>query len=260
MQKPPFHSKPKFSGKVSAAVLLVETRLASSPKEASALIYAGKVLANEQRVEKPGQLLAPQVKLRVKGTHPSFVSRGGIKLHAAIKELGLTEKFRDKVVLDTGASTGGFTDCVLQLGARAVLALDVGTNQLAWSLRSHPRVTALENTDIREWDPQKFPPLDWIIADISFNSLAKLAPAFTHACSKTTECLLLVKPQFELPYEKVPQGGIVTEARLWQEAVTSVVEAFRNLGAHDFLHVKSSLTGREGNQEFFLYFNLDPHS
>lgn len=232
--------------------------MASSLKEASAYIYAGKVLANEQRIQKPGDLLSPLLKLRVKGENRSkFVGRGGHKLQSAIETFNMRAKFEGKVVLDVGASTGGFTDCVLRLGAGQVLALDVGTNQLAWSLRSHPRVVVLENMDIRDFKRESFPAIDWILADVSFNSLSKLAPSLQKACTKTTDCLVLVKPQFELPNEKIPAGGIVTDPSLWENAVSSVLKAFENLGAKDFRQVKSAIKGREGNQEFFLYFKLD---
>jgi 23S rRNA (cytidine1920-2'-O)/16S rRNA (cytidine1409-2'-O)-methyltransferase len=165
----------------------------------------------------------------------------------------LATLFKDKVVLDVGASKGGFTDCVLQLGARTVLALDVGFNQLDWRLRTDPRVVVLEQTDIREFDPGLHAPFDWILADISFNTLERLAPALVKLASIETKFLILVKPQFELPGKDVPSGGVIRSEELWNKAIQVVLNAFERLGVGHFKIAKSALKGRSGNQEFFVY-------
>lgn len=233
--------------------LLVQRGLCASLEEASAYIYAGLVVAGDQRVEKPGDLIPLDTPLRVK--KKTYVSRGGEKLAGAIDELGLGDLFKDKLVLDVGASTGGFSDCVLQLGARKVLALDIGFNQLDWKLRTHPQVVCLEKTDIRNFDASAYEAIDWILADISFDSLEELAPSLIKAASPQTQFLILVKPQFELPKNEVPTGGIVRNEELWNKAVQNVLEAFKTFGFTNFKIAKSTVKGRSGNQEFFLYTN-----
>lgn len=237
--------------KATVAELLVKNGFCASLSEAKALVYAGLVIANDQRVEKPGQILPQDVSLRIK--KKDFVSRGGNKLASAIDQLGLSSSFKDKTVLDVGASSGGFTDCVLQLGAAKVVALDIGFNQLHWSLRTHPQVLSLEKTDIREFDASLHVPFDWILADISFNTLEKLAPALVKAASSHTQFLILVKPQFELPEKDIPSGGVVYDEQLWDKAIKNAVEAFERLGLKKFEVAKSALKGRSGNQEFFVY-------
>lgn len=250
--------KPHKKQKAPASELLVSRGLCASLAEASALVYAGLVVADDQRVEKPGQLLPLDVPLRVK--KKGFVSRGGNKIAKAIEELGLSFLFKDKFVLDVGASSGGFTDCVLQLGASKVLALDIGFNQLDWKLRTHPQVLSLEQTDIRDFDASAHAPIDWILADISFDSLERLAPALVKAASPHTQFLILIKPQFELPRKDVPSGGVVRDEELWNKAIQSCLEAFEQVGVGHFKIAKSALKGRSGNQEFFVYCCLLPKS
>ncbi len=248
-------TKIKKIRKLFASKLLVEKGFCSSLTEAAALIYAGKVLADEQRITKPGERISEQAILRIK-TKGKYVSRGGDKLFNAIVELGLSELFADTLVLDIGASKGGFTDCVLQLGAREVLALDVGTNQLDWRLRTDARVTCIEQTDIRTFNTRSDLPLDWILADISFNSLERLAPTLMKLASPQSRLLILVKPQFELPKSDIPDGGVVLAEELWEKAITRVSQSFLKLGAGNLLVARSALKGRRGNQEFFLYFTV----
>lgn len=238
--------------KIAAALLLLEKGLCSSREQAEAYIYAGQVLADDQRVEKPGQLLKPDAVLRLKTK--TFVGRGGDKLAQAIEDLGLSEAFRNTVVLDIGASTGGFTDCVLQLGAQKVLAVEVGFNQLSWKLRQDPRVLCFENTDIANFDASPFPELDWILADLSFRSLESMAPSIMRVSGSRTQFLILVKPQFELPKHEVPEGGVVRDEELWNKAIAQAQAAFEKLGVTAIRVIRSALPGRSGNQEFFLYF------
>lgn len=245
----------KIQKKISAARLMVEQKLCKTLEEASALIYAGYVIADDQRVEKPGQKLPELAVLRLK-KQKSFASRGAYKLKKAIEDLNLQASFQNKVVLDVGASKGGFTDYVLELGANHVIAIDVGTNQLDWRLRTDKRVTSLEKMDIRAFDSQLYPACDWVLADISFNSLERLAPAIKKAAPNAC-FLLLVKPQFELSENEIPDGGIVESEAMWNKAKLNVAEAFTNLGAKNIQFVQSGLKGKKGNQEFFIYFSFE---
>lgn len=232
---------------------LVERGLADGVKLAAALVMAGKVFADEQKVEKPSDLFEAGVALRVKEAS-RYVSRAGDKLHHALEDLDLGAALKGKTVLDVGASTGGFTQCCLAFGAAKVISLDVGVNQLAWELRSDPRVTALEKTDVREFRPGEQPNLDWVVADVSFNSLARLAPALRNAAPAAgTQFLLMVKPQFELPRELVPDGGVVEDEALQAEAMASVEAAFVALGLKKLGSIPARVKGRSGNQEIFLW-------
>ena len=239
--------------KVRLDQLLVERGLADSLDAAKRLIMAGEVVVGDQRVDKPGTSVRRDEAVRLKDSGSRFVSRGGDKLQAALADLGLEASLRDAVVLDVGASTGGFTDCCLKLGARHVIALDVGTNQLVWELRQDKRVTVLEGTDIRAFDRAAHPPPDFVVADVSFNSLARLADAIV-AAAPGARFLLLVKPQFELRRDQIPEGGVVEDQALKDEAVEKVTAAFVKLGLKRQAAVESKLAGRAGNREIFLYF------
>ncbi len=239
--------------KIPLIELLLSRDLVGSRAEGIALIMAGKVVVGDQRATKPGTAYEIDISIRIKDQQ-RFVSRAGEKLHGAIEDLGLGEQFVGAVVLDVGASTGGFTDCVLQLGATHVIALDVGTNQLAWKLRSVERVTSLEKTDIRDFDRSQFAPIDWIVADVSFNSLARLAESIWQASTpKLTKYLLLVKPQFELAANEVDFGGVVSEPGLRDKAVESVVASFIPYSVQVREVIEARVKGRKGNQEIFVY-------
>lgn len=240
--------------KVRLDVLLVERGLASDALSAGRLIMAGKVVVAEQRLDKVGQLVDREAPIRIKDDGSRYVSRGGDKLASALEQLGLWSVMKDAFVLDVGASTGGFTDCCLQAGARSVIALDVGTGQLAWNLRSDPRVISLEKTDLREFDPSAYPPVDVVVADVSFNSLARLAAGFRRAAPRPgTLFLLLVKPQFELKRGDVPLGGVVVEPASRQRALDRVTDALIQEGLVVIATVESGVSGRKGNQEIFIY-------
>jgi 23S rRNA (cytidine1920-2'-O)/16S rRNA (cytidine1409-2'-O)-methyltransferase len=215
---------------------------------------SGKVVVNDHRVDKPGSLISNQAVLRVKGIE-RFVSRGGDKLWAAIMDLALNDDFRDKAVLDIGASTGGFTDCVLQLGAKTVVAVDVGTAQLDWKLRNHPSVISLEKTDIKDFKAADYPAIDWVLADVSFTSLAKLIPFIRKAAPKA-RLLLLVKPQFELPRDRIPDGGIVIEERDREDASNLVRQSLELSGYKVVKSVDAAITGRHGNREIFILASI----
>lgn len=236
--------------------LLVERGLCQNREEAEAQIRSGNVVVNDQRVEKPGTLFANDVLLRLKAGS-TFVSRGGDKLLGAIKDLGLEESFRGASVLDLGASTGGFCDCALALGAASVVAVDIGFNQLAWKLRQDPRVRSLEKTDFRELEPEflrRLAPLDYLLADLSFVALADVSADIKNILELTgsRRALLLIKPEFELPLELVPKGGVVRDASLHRQAVESVLDHFE---FWETRVVPSRVRGRRGNLEFFLFLS-----
>ncbi len=244
----------KRAAKARLDDLAVAQGLAASRTEAQALIMAGKVVAGDQRADKPGQLFPADTIVRFKGTVGRYVSRGGDKLALALEDLGVAGVLPGAVVLDIGASTGGFTDCCLQHGARHVVALDVGSNQLAWSLRGDPRVTVLEQTDVRDFVPDQHPPIDVVVADVSFNGLARLAVAIRAAAPRQgVHFLVLIKPQFELPREAVPSGGVVDDPALRAHAVELAAAAFADVGLPAGRVVPSQVHGRSGNQELFYY-------
>lgn len=211
---------------------------------------SGKVVVNDHRVDKPGSLISQQAVLRIKTTE-RFVSRGGEKLWAAIMDFALKDDFRDKTILDIGASTGGFTDCVLQLGAKTVVAVDVGTAQLDWKLRSHPNVISLEKTDIKDFKATDYPAIDWVLADVSFTSLSKLIP-FIRKAAPEARLLLLVKPQFELPRDRIPDGGIVIEETDREYALNLVRQSLELSGYQIVKSVDAAIAGRHGNREIFI--------
>ncbi len=238
-------------GKKRIDQYLVEEGAAGTLAEAAALVMAGEVLINEQQVKFPSQLIGPDDHLRVK-QRGTYVGRGGDKLHAAIEALGLDDEFTDKNVLDVGASTGGFTDCVLRLGAKTVVAVDVGTNQLAWKLRNDARVTTLENVDIRRFDPTPYLPLAWVLVDVSFIGLAEALPPLLEKLSgNACRLLLLIKPQFELPASVIPKGGVVEDEELRAQAVTSVIAMLQQYSVKVIQTIDSPIAGRQGNREIF---------
>ena len=240
-------------GKTRLDLRLLELGLADSIEAAQALIMAGKVVVGEQRQDKPGSLVGAGVPVRVKD-QSRFVSRGGDKLAAALSDFGLGEEVRGKVVLDAGASTGGFTDCCLDLGAAQVIAVEIGSHQLDWKLRQDPRVTLLEHTDIRNFDPSAHPAIGMVVADISFSSLARLVPALRRAAAAPGVIfVVLVKPQFELAQEHIPKGGVVVDPALRLAAAEQVKAAFAAIGFPEGVSIDSRLSGRAGNQEIFYY-------
>jgi 23S rRNA (cytidine1920-2'-O)/16S rRNA (cytidine1409-2'-O)-methyltransferase len=232
---------------------LITLGLAPDLTEARALIMAGQVLVDEQRIDKPGQLVRDGQNLRLKD-QKRFVSRGGDKLWGAIQDLGLASLVSGATVLDCGASTGGFTDCCLQLGARKVYALDVGHNQLAWKLRTDPRVVVKEQCDIRQVTEVIDDAISFVVADISFNSVDRLLPALCAAVpAKAVDFLILVKPQFELSADAVPEGGVVSDDTSRQAALNIARQAMQREGLDFKQSVDSQVTGREGNREIFVH-------
>jgi 23S rRNA (cytidine1920-2'-O)/16S rRNA (cytidine1409-2'-O)-methyltransferase len=236
--------------------LLVTLNLAPTRAKAQALIMAGLVLVEEQRVNKPSESFPPTARVRLKGANAhSYVGRGGVKLEAALREFALD--VNDLLCLDVGASTGGFTDCLLQHGARRVVALDVGRNQLDWRLRSDPRVEAREGVNARYLTPQDFDEtFDLAVMDVSFISLTKILPAVAPLLREQGCLVALVKPQFEVGRGEVGKGGIVRDAAQRERAVNEVNAAAQNLGLAVQGVIASPITGADGNIEFLALYRL----
>ena len=235
--------------------LLADRGFAESRAKAQAMIMAGVVLVDEKRVEKASELYGPDAQIRIKGQHPEsrYVSRGGLKLEAAL------EKFQIDPTgfscLDVGSSTGGFTDCLLQHRAASVVAIDVGTNQLAWKLRIDPRVQVRENTNARDLQPADFDgPFDLIVMDVSFISATKILPALFGLLREDGRIIVLVKPQFEVGKGEVGKGGIVREPEKHERVVREVNTFADRLGLENVGVIESPITGAEGNKEFLACY------
>lgn len=232
---------------------LVQRGLVPSREQAKRLIMAGEVLLAEEPITKPGWLVRQDAVLRVKEP-PRFVSRGGFKLEGALDHFGI--QVAGWVAMDVGASTGGFTDCLLQRGATKVYAFDVGTNQMVWKLRSDPRVVCRENFNVRHLQPTDVPEqVDFIVGDVSFISLTLVLPGALSVLNPGGQALVLVKPQFELSREEVGKGGIVREPELHQKACTRIqtfVESRPELEWRSL--VESSIQGTDGNREYLAWF------
>jgi len=230
--------------------LLLDRGLAPSREKAQALIMAGEVLVDGRKADKPGQAVAMESRIEILA-QPPFVSRGGVKLAAALDHFAILVAGR--VCLDIGASTGGFTDCLLQRGAARVHAVDVGSGQLDWKIRSDARVVVHEKLNARHLRPEDLGELvDLAVCDVSFISVTLILPAVAPLLQPGGEMVILVKPQFEVGKGQVGKGGIVREAELQQAACRRVDEAARQLGFKTGL-TESPILGAEGNREFLLY-------
>jgi 23S rRNA (cytidine1920-2'-O)/16S rRNA (cytidine1409-2'-O)-methyltransferase len=238
-------------------ILLVERGLAPSRERAQAMILAGRVMVNEQKIEKAGQPAAEDCIIRLLGTDQRYVSRGGLKLEAALKHWSIA--LEGAVCMDVGASTGGFTDCMLQHGAASVLAVDTGYGQIDSRFRSDPRVRLLEKTNARYLEPLMVPePVEFISMDVSFISATQVLPAviesaFAEKRQPRRELVLLVKPQFEVGRGMVGKGGIVRNEEAQLGAVAKVRESVVQLGGEDIEVIDSPILGTEGNREFLLH-------
>jgi 23S rRNA (cytidine1920-2'-O)/16S rRNA (cytidine1409-2'-O)-methyltransferase len=233
--------------------LLTERGLYPSRSRAAAAVIAGDVHlgAGRLRAQKPGQLVRDDVEIDV-AQPPPYVSRGGIKLANALDALGV--KVAGRRALDVGASTGGFTDCLLQRGAVHVIALDVAYGELAMSLRTDERVTVLERVNARAVDPARLPYApDLVVADVSFISLTKVLPAVLACCAPRYDALVMVKPQFEVGRERIGKGGVVTDPGLRREAIVAVGRAAEAEGAAVLGLASSGLPGPAGNRETFAW-------
>ena len=231
--------------------LLVERGLAPSRERAQALILAGKVLVAEQKLEKPGSSVDPQAAVRLLGEDLKYVSRGGLKLELALEHWKINVRGRD--CLDVGASTGGFTDCLLQHGARKVIAVDTGYGQIDIKLRQDARVRLLERTNARYLTRQQVgQTVDLAAFDLAFISVTLVLPA-AMAAAEPREIVVLVKPQFEAGREHVSKGGIVRDPAAQQAAVQRVHRAVDGLGGKEIEVTDSPILGAEGNREFLLH-------
>ncbi len=245
-------NKPSKTRKLRLDRLLVGRGLSESRERAQAMIIAGQVLVSGQKIDKAGTLVPENAEIRVIGESLPYVSRGGLKLEAALKEFRIVAE--GKVALDVGASTGGFTDCLLQSGAKKVYAVDVGYGQMAWKLRQDDRVVTIERTNIRDIDPSLLPePIDIAVADVSFISLEKVVPGILKFLKPDAEIIALIKPQFEVGKGQVGKGGIVRDDAARTAAVNSINDYFRGLGLEVKGVIPSPITGQDGNVEYLIY-------
>jgi 23S rRNA (cytidine1920-2'-O)/16S rRNA (cytidine1409-2'-O)-methyltransferase len=245
--------------------LMVQKGLVPSRERARALLLAGRVLVSEQKVDKPGLAFPEDVPVRILGQDLRYVSRGGLKLEAALAHWAIPVEGR--VCLDIGTSTGGFTDCLLQHGASHVSCVDTGFGQIAMSLRMDSRVRLYERTNARlltpgflnpeqKQDQTSSPALTLLVMDVSFISATLVLPAVLAAATTLTEAVVLVKPQFEAGREHVGKGGIVRDPQAHQLAIERVTACFESLGGHSMGVIDSPITGMEGNKEFLLHVCL----
>ena len=257
-------SRSKTRGQIRIDQLMVQRGKAPSRQRAQALILAGRVLVEEQKVDKPGASFAEEVAIRILGEEQRYVSRGGVKLEAALEHWKVSAEGR--ACLDIGTSTGGFTDCLLQHGASHVSCVDTGFGQIAMSLRMDPRVHLYERTNARllaagslqadAFAEPPLPELTLVVMDVSFISATLVLPAVIAAAPALTEAVVLVKPQFEAGREHIGKGGIVRDARAHQLAIDRVTACLEWLLATDIEVIDSPITGMEGNREFLLHARL----
>lgn len=241
--------------KIRLDCYLVEQQLAPSRERAQALILAGKVRVAGEPAQKAGQLIASGTAVEVLEADHPYVGRGGVKLEHALQHFGID--VAQQVCLDAGASTGGFTDCLLQRGAAKVYAVDVGYGQLAWKLRNDPRVVVIERTNLRTMAPETIPePIDLVTLDLSFISLTKIFPMVHQLLGRGGIIVALIKPQFEVGKAHVGKGGIVRDPQARARSVDAVIAATQELGWEHRGTVESPLHGADGNVEFLAYFTI----
>lgn len=245
--------------------LMFDRGLAVSRERAQAIVLAGRVLVNGQKIEKPGSSVPEDAEIRLLGEEMRYVGRGGLKLEAALKHWSID--LHERTCLDIGASTGGFTDCMLQHGAGHVIAVDTGYGQIAARLRSDERVRLLEKTNARYLTAEQLRGIDlkssisFIAVDVSFISVTLVLPAVLSAALAPPaplqrDLVVLIKPQFEVGRERVGKGGIVKDALAQQTAVVKVREAVEKLGGQNPEVIDSPILGMEGNREFLLHVNF----
>jgi 23S rRNA (cytidine1920-2'-O)/16S rRNA (cytidine1409-2'-O)-methyltransferase len=237
--------------------LLMDKGLVGSRTRARAVIMAGKVLVDDQPCDKPGSRVDPGADIRMKIPDHPYVSRGGLKLEKALAAFPVD--VTDKICLDIGASTGGFTDCLLRFKAGHVFAVDVGYGQLAWSLRNDPRVTVIERTNIRHlaWETIGRQ-VDLVVADTSFISLKTVIPAAEQFMGENTRVIALIKPQFEAGKNHIGKGGVVKDPEIRKQVVTDLSQFFSDRGYSVQGVVPSPVPGPKGNTEFLIYLIFRP--
>ena len=233
-------------------ILVTERGLAESREKAKALIMAGDVYVDQQKADKPGDLYPEEAPIEVRGKGLKYVSRGGLKLEKAMAEFPIS--LSGLVCMDVGASTGGFTDCMLQNGAKKVYAVDVGYGQLAWSLRTDPRVVNLERTNARYLSAEQVPePIDFFSVDVSFISLSLILPAVRPLLAENARAVCLIKPQFEAGREKVGKKGVVRDPAVHQEVIEKILSFALDNGYSVLGLTFSPVKGPEGNIEYLAY-------
>ncbi|MBO4888749.1 MAG: TlyA family RNA methyltransferase [Firmicutes bacterium] len=237
-------------GRIRIDQLLVRKGLAKSREKAKEWILAGLVLAEEKPVRKPSDLISPEVEIRILPAGEEYVSRGGKKLAGALEGFGLSVE--GLICLDAGASTGGFTDCLLKHGASKVFAVDVGTGQLDKSLLEDPRVTSMENTNIRTMDPSEIEPCDFFCADLSFISLKLVLASLRKLVREEARGVVLVKPQFEAGKAAIGKGGIVKDPKVHVRVLEDVIENAGESGFEALSLMPSPIRGGDGNTEYLL--------
>ena len=240
-------------------VLLVSRGLAASREKAKAVIMAGQVYVKGQKEDKAGSMFDSEAEIEVRGNTLKYVSRGGLKLEKAMECFGV--EIEGKVCMDVGSSTGGFTDCMLQNGAKYVYAIDVGTNQLAWSLRQDERVCSMEKTNIRYVTPEDIEEApEFASIDVSFISLTKVLGPVRELLTPEGEIVSLIKPQFEAGREKVGKKGVVRDPAVHQEVIKKVVAFAHSLGFETKALEYSPIKGPEGNIEYLLWMKKQEES
>jgi len=246
-------AKGAAAGRQRLDLLLVDRGLAESRERAQALILAGQVEVDGRRGVKAGDRVDPSSQLRVLGPDHPYVGRGGVKLAGALDRFGVDP--RDRIALDVGASTGGFTDCLLQRGARRVYALDVGSGQIHYRLRKDPRVVVMEKINARNLTAGMIPePVSLATVDVSFISLRLILPPLAKLLPEAADLLALVKPQFEVGRREVGKGGIVRDPELHRRVIAEILSAGEAQGLRPRGVCLSPLPGTEGNREYFLHF------
>ena len=238
-------------------VLLVSQGLAASREKAKAIIMSGNVLVNGQREDKAGTMIDVKAEITVKGGQLKYVSRGGLKLEKAMSHFDLT--LEGRVCMDVGASTGGFTDCMLQNGAVKVYSVDVGHGQLDWKLRNDPRVVCMEKTNIRYVTPEQIEePAAFVSIDVSFISLTKVLPPVRELMTEDGEIVCLIKPQFEAGREKVGKKGVVRDPKVHEEVIEKVIDFAATVGLESRELEFSPIKGPDGNIEYLLHLLKRP--
>jgi 23S rRNA (cytidine1920-2'-O)/16S rRNA (cytidine1409-2'-O)-methyltransferase len=244
-----------MTSKLRLDKLMVERGLAPSREKAQALIMAGQVVVGDHAVDKAGQQIPCDVEIRIKGDILPYVSRGGLKLRKALEEFNVN--VTGLVALDVGASTGGFTDCLLQAGATRVFAVDVGYGQLAWKLQQDTRVVSMEKTNIRTLLPEQLDEVpDLAVIDASFISLSKVLPATLKMVRPGGRIIALIKPQFEVGKGEVGKGGIVRDPAAHDRVIEAVRQTAGEMGLEVGGLCESPITGADGNREFLILLNI----
>lgn len=239
--------------------LLVIRGLCETRAKAQARILAGDVLVDDRPVTKAGTSIVEDAPIRLRGEALPYVSRGGLKLKGALEAFAIDPSGR--ICFDAGSSTGGFTDCLLQHGAAKVYAVDVGTNQLHWKLRSDPRVVSMEQVNLRTWEADRIPePCSLLVADLSFISLRLAIPPVLASLAQDAEAVLLVKPQFEAGRDDVEKGGIVRDPAVHARVCQEMWAFFATTPLRPVAYAESPILGGEGNKEFLLHLRYGGHS